>query len=90
MLRIDKGNYWNAEGKWNNSPYFNFNDGKLKFNTNWADNANDNYASVVVSLGVSSGDFLTILLSFFLLLVSDLRDRCMPFGQVLLSRKPDE
>jgi len=34
-----------ADGQFENAPYFNFNDGKLKFNTNWVSNANDNYGS---------------------------------------------
>ncbi len=38
--------YPDADGKFVNAPIFNFNDGKLKFNTNWFNNANDNYGSV--------------------------------------------
>ena len=34
-----------ADGQFENAPYFNFNDGKVKFDTNWFDNANDNYGS---------------------------------------------
>lgn len=40
----DKNN--DADGKWSNAPIFNFNDDKLKFDTNWTDNANSNYGSV--------------------------------------------
>ena len=40
------GNYPNADSQLDNAPYFNFNDGKVKFDTNWSDNANDNYGSV--------------------------------------------
>ena len=36
----------NADGDFSKSPYFNFNDDKLKFNTNDVSNANDNYGSV--------------------------------------------
>lgn len=35
-----------ADGDFSNAPIFNFNDGKVKFNANWFDNANDNYGSV--------------------------------------------
>jgi hypothetical protein len=34
-----------ADGQFENAPYFNFNDGKVKFDTNWFDNANENYGS---------------------------------------------
>jgi hypothetical protein len=45
-----------ADGKFSNAPIFNFNDGKVKFNANWYDNANDNYgsASVFVSKSLSN------------------------------------
>ena len=33
------------EREFSNAPYFNFNDGKVKFDTNRVDNANDNYGS---------------------------------------------
>ena len=46
MTWIDKGNNPDADGQFNKAPYFNFNDDKVKFNTNWFDNANDNYGSV--------------------------------------------
>lgn len=36
----------NADGDFSKSPIFNFNDDKLKFNTNDMSNANDNYGSV--------------------------------------------
>ena len=39
------GNYSDADGDFSNASYFNFNDGKVKFDTNWVDNANDNYGS---------------------------------------------
>ncbi len=35
-----------ARGTFDNAPYVNFNDGQLKSDTNWTDNANDNYGSV--------------------------------------------
>ena len=34
-----------ADGQFDNAPIFNFNDGQLKFNTNWVSNANDHYGS---------------------------------------------
>lgn len=34
-----------ADGQFSYAPIFNFNNGQLKFNTNWIDNANDNYGS---------------------------------------------
>lgn len=35
----------NADGQFDNAPNFNFNDGKLKFDTNWVNNANENFGS---------------------------------------------
>ena len=46
VKKKDKGNYPDADGHFDNAPYFNFNDGKVRFNTNWTDNANANYGSV--------------------------------------------
>ena len=40
-----QGQYPDADGQWNKAPIFNFNDGKVKFNTNWVSNANENYGS---------------------------------------------
>ena len=34
-----------ADGQFDNAPYFNFNEGKLKFDTNWISNVNDNYGT---------------------------------------------
>jgi len=42
---MDKGKNPDADGKFVNAPIFNFNDDKLKFNTNRVDNANDHYGS---------------------------------------------
>lgn len=42
---MDQGNSPDADGDFSNAPYFNFNNDKLKFDTNWIDNANDNYGS---------------------------------------------
>ena len=39
-------NYPEADGDFSKSPYFNFNDGKVKFDTNFVDNPNDNFGSV--------------------------------------------
>jgi len=38
-------NYPDDDDRFSNAPYFNFNDGKVKFDANWFDNANDNYGS---------------------------------------------
>lgn len=40
-----KGKYPDSDVRFDHAPYFNFNDGKVKFDTNWFDNANDNYGS---------------------------------------------
>jgi len=40
-----KGKFHDADGKFSNSVYFNWNDGKLHFGNNWADNANQNFGS---------------------------------------------
>jgi len=42
---MSEGNYPDADGDFSNAPYFNFNDGEVKFDTNWFDNANSNYGS---------------------------------------------
>lgn len=42
---MDRGNIPDADGNFSNAPYFNFNDGKVKFDTNYVDNANENYGS---------------------------------------------
>jgi hypothetical protein len=41
-----KAKFPDADGDFSNAPIFNFNDGKVKFNANWFDNANDKYGSV--------------------------------------------
>jgi hypothetical protein len=41
----DKNNNFEASGHFDNAPYFNFNDGCVKFNANRVDNANANYGS---------------------------------------------
>lgn len=41
---MDQGNSSDADGDFSHAPYLNYND-KLKFDTNWIDNANDNYGS---------------------------------------------
>ena len=50
MTRTGWGNYPDTDGSFDNAPYFNFNDGKVKFDTNWVDNPNDNYGSVSLFL----------------------------------------
>lgn len=46
MLRTESSKAPNADGDFSKSPIFNFNDDKLKFNTNDVSNANENYGSV--------------------------------------------
>jgi len=41
----NSGNHPEADGKFYKAPYFKFNDGKVKFDTNDVDNANKNYGS---------------------------------------------
>lgn len=43
---MDEGNNPDADGDFSNAPIFNFNDGKVKFDTNFVDNPNDNFGSV--------------------------------------------
>ncbi len=43
--RTDKDSDPDGDGKFSNAPYLNFNDGKVKFDTNYVDNANDNYGT---------------------------------------------
>ena len=46
MPRTGKSrNPQNSDAPFDHAPIFNFNDDKLKFDTNWSDNANDNYGS---------------------------------------------
>lgn len=45
VTRMGKDKYPDADVRFDRAPYFNFNDGKVKFDTNWFDNANDNYGS---------------------------------------------
>ena len=42
---MDKNNYSDADDSFSHAPIFNFNDGKVKFDANRVDNANDNYGS---------------------------------------------
>lgn len=42
---MDKNKSYEADGVFDNAPIFNFNDDKVKFNTNKVDNANENYGS---------------------------------------------
>ncbi len=46
VTRTDRDNIPDADGDFSNAPNFNWNDGKLKFDANWTDNANDNFGSV--------------------------------------------
>ncbi len=42
---MDESKIPGADGKFSVAPIFNFNDGKVKFDTNWVDNPNANYGS---------------------------------------------
>ncbi|MEN9551952.1 MAG: hypothetical protein RI935_329 [Candidatus Parcubacteria bacterium] len=46
VIKMESGKTPDADGKFWNAPIFNFNDDKLKFNTNDVSNANENYGSV--------------------------------------------
>ena len=48
---MDKGKFLDADGQLSNFLYFSWNDGKLHFNDNWADNANQNFGSAFGFLG---------------------------------------
>lgn len=43
---MDGDNYPDDDDRFDHALIFNFNDGKVKFDTNWYDNANDNHGSV--------------------------------------------
>ena len=45
VIGMDKSNNSEADGNFDTAPYFNFNDGKVKFDTNRIDNPNDNCGS---------------------------------------------
>ncbi len=45
VTRMDRNNNPDAGGQFVNAPNFNWNDGKVKFNTDNLDNANVNYGS---------------------------------------------
>jgi len=45
--------YYDGDAQFDNAPYFNFNDDKVKFDTNDVDNANDNYGSASASVSKS-------------------------------------
>ena len=42
---MGRGNNPDADGRFDNAPYFNFNDDKVKFDTNPVNNANENYGT---------------------------------------------
>jgi hypothetical protein len=42
---MDMGIHCDEDGSFDGAPYFNFNDSRVKFDDNYADNANDNYGS---------------------------------------------
>ena len=43
---MDEDNYPDADDRFDHAPIFNFNDGKVKFDTNRVDNAHGYYGSV--------------------------------------------
>jgi len=43
--RTGKDKYPDSDDRFDNAPYFNFDDDRVKFDTNWFNNANDNYGS---------------------------------------------
>ena len=45
VVWIGEGKFPDGDGDFSKSPYFNFNDNKVKFDTNYVSNANDNYGS---------------------------------------------
>lgn len=45
VVRTESGKAPDADGKFSNAPYFNFNDDKVKFDTNDVSNANDDYGT---------------------------------------------
>ena len=42
---MSKSNYSDTGSRFDHAPYFNFNDDKVKFDTNHVSNGNDNYGS---------------------------------------------
>jgi hypothetical protein len=44
-MQMGKSKDSEADGDFDKAPYFNFNDDKVKFDTNRVDNTNDNYGS---------------------------------------------
>ena len=42
---MDKDIYPDSDVRFDNYPYWNWSDGKVKFDTNWFDNANENFGS---------------------------------------------
>ena len=62
VLWTDTSNYPDADGDFSKAPYFNFNDDKVKFDTKWLSNANENYGSASAflpkSLFISEGHSL--------------------------------
>ena len=46
VTRTGKDKYPDSDDRFDNAPYFNFDDDKVKFDAYWFDNANDNCGSV--------------------------------------------
>ena len=45
VTRTGEDKYPDSDDRFDHAPIFNFNDDKVKFDTNWFDNANSNYGS---------------------------------------------
>ena len=77
--RTGKGKYPDSDVRFDHAPYFNFNDGKVKFDTNTVDNANENYGSasgvVPKSLIITKGTLRGV---FCFLIYLELLDRIHP------------
>lgn len=51
-----RGQYYDADGQFDNAPYFNFNDDKVKFDASDVQSARDSYGSASASFPKSLSD----------------------------------
>ena len=72
---MNASNYPDADDKFGNAPYFNFNDDKLNFDFNKVDNANPNYGS---ASGFRFGEFLKVKSSLLQAVLFYFRDLIHP------------
>ena len=85
--------YPDSDVRFDHAPYFNFNDGKVKFDTNTVDNANENYGSVsgVVpkSLIITKGTLLGVFCFITYLELLDLihPPSILPISSIISCRK---